>query len=251
MLDDGVLRGPLDPAAQTQTSLASSLDPASIGQAITYTATVSPTASDVRAPTGYVEFFDSGTPIGACNASTGESLNAATPDVATCSITYGAVGNHAITVEYLGTPSKNSGYDFVPSGTSATPLGETIDRCNGTTVSCNLKGADLQNANLLGEDLQGSNLMGAGVAGANLQGDNVSNVNLRMADAAGANFRGANLQGDNLLDANLSGVDFSGANLTGANLKGANVTGITWSNTTCPDGTSSSNDGGTCVHDLK
>jgi hypothetical protein len=29
-----------------------------------------------------------------------------------------------------------------------------------------------------------------------------------------------------------------------------NVTGVTWSNTTCPDGTNSNNDGGTCTGHL-
>jgi hypothetical protein len=43
------------------------------------------------------------------------------------------------------------------------------------------------------------------------------------------------------------------ANLSGANLNGADVTGagallgVTYSNTTCPDGTDSDNDDGTCV----
>jgi uncharacterized protein YjbI with pentapeptide repeats len=37
------------------------------------------------------------------------------------------------------------------------------------------------------------------------------------------------------------------ADLTGANLAGANIQKITWSNTTCPDGTNSNADGGTCV----
>lgn len=32
-------------------------------------------------------------------------------------------------------------------------------------------------------------------------------------------------------------TNLTGANLGGANLGGANLTGVTWSNTTCPDGT--------------
>ncbi|MGC8499247.1 MAG: MBG domain-containing protein [Acidimicrobiales bacterium] len=234
--------------ARTSTSLASSLDPASITQSVIYTATVSPTAPGVRAPTGMVEFLDTGTPIGACNGAKGESLSAQSPDVATCTIAYGATGNHSITVQYLGTPSAHGGYDFVPS--NAGPLGETVDRCDGSTENCNLKGADLQNADLRGEDLQGSNLKDATLAGANLSGDNLSEVNLQGANAQGGDFRGANLQGDNLLNGDFRYANFRGANLTGANLHGTNLQGATWSNTTCPDGTNSSNDGGTCVNNL-
>ena len=38
-----------------------------------------------------------------------------------------------------------------------------------------------------------------------------------------------------------------GANLTGANLVFATVTGVVWGNTTCPDGSNSDTNGGTCV----
>ena len=41
--------------------------------------------------------------------------------------------------------------------------------------------------------------------------------------------------------------DLTGADLTGANLHRADLTGVIWSNTTCPDGTNSNNDGGTCA----
>lgn len=36
----------------------------------------------------------------------------------------------------------------------------------------------------------------------------------------------------------------------GANLDGATLVGVTWNDTTCPDGTNSDNDGGTCVNNL-
>jgi hypothetical protein len=42
----------------------------------------------------------------------------------------------------------------------------------------------------------------------------------------------------------------SGANLANGNFKGATMTGVIWSNTTCPDGTNSTHDGGTCVGHL-
>ena len=226
----------------TSTSLTSSLDPASITQTVIYTATVSPVAPGGGTPTGTVEFLDNGTLIGACNGTKGETLNGSSPDEATCTITYPATGNHSITVDYLRTR------DYLAS--SAGPLGETVDRCHGSTENCNLKGADLQNADLQGKNLQGSNLKDANVAGANLRGDNLQEVNLLGSTATGADFQGADLQGDNLLNAAFSDVNFRGANLTGANLKGADLNGVTWSNTTCPDGTNSNDDGGTCVNNL-
>ena len=58
------------------------------------------------------------------------------------------------------------------------------------------------------------------------------------------------LVGANLKGANLSGANLSGANLSGANLTGANLSDVTWGNTTCPDGTNSDNDGGTCLGHL-
>jgi uncharacterized protein YjbI with pentapeptide repeats len=92
-------------------------------------------------------------------------------------------------------------------------------------AGCNLSGFDLSYTILSGADLEGANLMNA-----NLSGDVLS---------------GADLQGANLMGANLSGAD-----LSGANLKGANLNEVAWSNTTCPDGTNSNNDGGTCVGHL-
>jgi uncharacterized protein YjbI with pentapeptide repeats len=41
----------------------------------------------------------------------------------------------------------------------------------------------------------------------------------------------------------LTNVNFTGANLTGADFYYPSETGITWSNTTCPDGTNSDTNG--------
>ena len=61
-------------------------------------------------------------------------------------------------------------------------------------------------------------------------------------NCAGANLYDANLPNANLNNANLAGANLAGANLTGAvmtdaQLVNANVIGVTWSNTTCPNGT--------------
>jgi hypothetical protein len=88
-------------------------------------------------------------------------------------------------------------------------------------AGCNLHGLDLSNAILGGADLS--------------SGTDLSNANLNKADLRGADLSFANLSG-----ANLNLVDLTGANLTGAITTGANFNQVTWSNTTCPDGTNSS-----------
>ena len=144
----------------------------------------------------------------------------------------------------------------------------------------NLSGATLQGASLQGDNLSGDNLSGANVSEATLQGANLQGITATGADFSGSNLQGANLQGDqlnnasfhaaqisganlsatalqnaDLSDADLSGSNLQSANLASATLAGANVSGtnlkkVVWSATTCPDGTTSDNDGGTCTGHL-
>jgi hypothetical protein len=79
-------------AANTTTTVASSANPSIPGQAVTYTATVSPTDEG-----GSVAFADGGTPINGC---TGQSLSSS--GQATCQVTYTATGSHTITAAYSG-----------------------------------------------------------------------------------------------------------------------------------------------------
>jgi uncharacterized protein YjbI with pentapeptide repeats len=95
---------------------------------------------------------------------------------------------------------------------------------------------DLRGASVHGQDLSSQNLSGAEASGADFHG-----VNLKGAFLANIDLSGASLQGTNLL-----GADLTGANLAGAVLSGANVHGIIWNDTTCPDGSNSNGDGGTC-----
>jgi uncharacterized protein YjbI with pentapeptide repeats len=108
-------------------------------------------------------------------------------------------------------------------------------------------------ADMVGAKLNGAIIEGyADLAEANLTGASLKYAQLGVRGepyvGARANFTGANLsratiEGDELA--------LQEANLTGANLQGAKVTGelfnVTYSNTRCPDGTNSDNDGGTCV----
>ena len=166
-------------------------------------------------------------------------------------VSYGplaAEGSEAETVGYCSADKSaaSSGDGFVSGGNF--PVGGTTLTCyatdlvDGTSTAppttqsftviitktpcaalagCNLHGLDLSNAILAGADLS--------------SGTDLSNANLNTADLSGANLSFANLSG-----ANLNKADLTGANLTGAITTGANFNMVTWSNTTCPDGTNSS-----------
>ena len=133
-----------------------------------------------------------------------------------------------------------------------------------------LEGADLDQAvlsylDLEGTDLQDADLVYALMKGARLNEAKLTEANLAYADLRFASLRGANLTDAdltntaltlaNLTDADLTRADLALAdldetNLTRANLTDANLTGVTWHNTTCPDGTYSNRDGNTCANNL-
>ena len=228
-------------SAPTSTVVTASPNPATPGQGVTYTATVSPPPSS-----GTATFADNGSTIAGCSAVPVSS------GVAQCHVHYATAGNHTILATY------NPGVGFL--GSTSNPLGETVTVCRAQFWGCNLSSADLVGANLAGfnfarasfasANLSGANLQGANLAFANLSGANLQGSNLSSANLAFANLSGANLQG-----ANLNGLNLNDANLTNANLKGATTTGgafnsIKWSNTTCPDGTNSNSHGATCVGHL-
>jgi uncharacterized protein YjbI with pentapeptide repeats len=104
------------------------------------------------------------------------------------------------------------------------------------TPCASLQGVNLTSANLSGATLWCTDLSGAHLSGVNLSNAWLAGVNLSGADLSGALFRD-----DTLSDINLNSVQYK------INFTGANVTGATWSNTQCPDGTNSNNDGNTCV----
>jgi hypothetical protein len=106
-------------------------------------------------------------------------------------------------------------------GTHGMTLRGTLEKATSVSVNlryANLSGADLPDANLSGADLYGANLSGADLYGANLSGADLSGANLYGADLRDADLYGANLSG-----ANLSGADLRYANLSGADLSGADL----------------------------
>jgi hypothetical protein len=126
-----------------------------------------------------------------------------------------------------------------------------------TTAGLQLDGALLPNASLAGQDLSNANLEAttlsdADLRAADLRDATITNARWEGADLRGANLNGADLRNSDLSQADLRGADLSEADLTNADLAEADLahakmSGITWSNTTCPDGALSEDKGGSCV----
>src|SRR5688572_32297004 len=80
--------------ANTTTAVTSSVNPSVVGQAVTFTATVSAVAPEAGTPSGTVQFLDNGTPVGAPVA-----LSVGVATMNTSALT---VGSHTITAVYSG-----------------------------------------------------------------------------------------------------------------------------------------------------
>lgn len=141
--------------------------------------------------------------------------------------------------------------------TSASASGITV---TGSTIGLlKAEGANFGNVNFsnvtfqggigVGQDFIGANLTGASFSGVASAGQ-FSSANLTNANFSNAvRLRGAWIfDGANLMNTNLTNLNMTNGILAGAtNFATANVTGVTWSNTACPDGTNSNDDGNTCV----
>jgi hypothetical protein len=110
--------------ANTTTAVTSSQNPSSVGQPVTFTATVSPAAPGAGTLTGTVTFLDGGSPIGTGTLSAG---------VATFTTSALAAGNHTITTSYGGDGSFN--------GNTGSLIGnpQVVNKANtATTVTSSL-----------------------------------------------------------------------------------------------------------------
>jgi uncharacterized protein YjbI with pentapeptide repeats len=97
------------------------------------------------------------------------------------------------------------------------------------------------------------------ISNSNFTNANFTNANDKLGSSAGAGgFGDSNLTGANFTNATMTNFSFFNSNFTNANFTNANLSGVTtsgvntftgaiWSNTTCPDGTNSDNDGNTCI----
>jgi type II secretory pathway pseudopilin PulG len=114
----------------TTTVLTSSANPSPVGQSVTFTATVAAVSPGTGNPTGNVEFLDYyggvTSAISGCGGSIGSVLSGTSPDIATCTVTYGSAGTHSITAIYLGNAATYNAF----SGSSA--LSEVIGSTSGS-----------------------------------------------------------------------------------------------------------------------
>ena len=112
-------------SASTTTALATTDSTPVVGQTVTFTATVAPSAPGAATPTGMVTFASgSGT---LCTS----TLSSTSPYTATCTTSFASVGNTAVTATY------NGGPNF--TGSASSPLGERISAAQTTsTLSANV-----------------------------------------------------------------------------------------------------------------
>lgn len=139
--------------------------------------------------------------------------------------------------------------------------------CDAILTGADLHRSDLTNASLEDATVRSANLSraildGASAGFAPFDDANLANASWRDGSAIGASFDGADmhridLRGSNLAAASLVGTDLRYARLDGVDFSGADLTGATWrratgletaifSDTTCPDGSNSDLNGGTC-----
>ena len=109
---------------------------------------------------------------------------------------------------------------------------------------------DLSNTNLEFTYLRNANLAGSNLNNSSLRYANLNHARMENATLDSVNLTGASLYGAYLRDANLNNADLTGANLTGAFLYQTYLNNVYWSDTVCPDGTNSDNNGNTCVNNL-
>jgi hypothetical protein len=103
----------------TTTTLTSSANPSTVGQQVTFTATVAAMPSNSSTPTGTVTFFDAGTQIGTGTLSNGTASFTTTATGLT-------TGSHAITASYGG--------DATFAGSTSVTLVQTVNKA-ATTVA--------------------------------------------------------------------------------------------------------------------
>src|SRR5262249_13019947 len=99
------------------TTVTSSVNSSTFGQAVTFTATVSAIAPATGTPTGIVKFLDGASTLSTVSLSSGKAT------YATSSL---AAGNHTITVSYSGDPNF--------AGSTSTAITQTVNKASTTTT---------------------------------------------------------------------------------------------------------------------
>jgi hypothetical protein len=241
-------------ATRSTTTTFSSVSPSPSFNArpVTFTVSVAVAAPNTGTPTGgTVTFFDGATSLG-----TGQVQVVAGKAQASLTAYSLPMGRHVITARYDGVPG------FAPSTSSGGEHWVSVDPAtlgrNTITGGYNiydmpgavLAGLYLPNS-VLGGNLTDTIFVGATLTGAQLNGRQFTGADFTRARLTNARLTGGGFQGANFSRADLSGADISSANLSGATgLADAILTNVKWFNTVCPDGTNSSQNGGTCFGHL-
>ncbi len=139
--------------ADTTTMVSSSINPSVFGQAVTFTAIVTPVAPGAGLPTGTVFFNDSGVTIGTGTLNASGQANFSTTSL--------SVATHAITAEYVGDGNFND-------STSST-LNQIVNRVDTNTAI-----ASSVNLSVFGQTVNftvtvTANSPGSGIPGGNVQ----------------------------------------------------------------------------------
>jgi uncharacterized protein YkwD len=108
--------------AATSTAITSSANPSSAGQAVTYTATLTPVTTQ-----GTISFTDNGDAVGTC-----QFLEPDNSGQATCTVTYGSGGPHAVQAAYSGWGGLSS---YAPSTSPVLGQSVTALAASSTTLS--------------------------------------------------------------------------------------------------------------------
>lgn len=124
-------------------------------------------------------------------------------------------------------------------------LFDGVNFTNAVFPADSMRFASFVNGNFQGASLE------VNTEGANFSSTNFSSADIHNSSFINTNFSGANFTAAIFTSAVVQNTNFTNANFTNANLLGVNFTnstrtGVIWSNTTCPDGTNSNNNGGTC-----
>ena len=161
---------------------------------------------------------------------------------------WGVVSTSVVCVS-LGAALFTGGPERSSCDVSYTEDGSEVVTCNdGSSLSMGLVGTEVatDEADFQGRSLQGLDFRFVELQNARFQKSRLNQVNFRGVDLSGADFSGATLTDVELSSANLTGVNFKGVKLDGVQVKGA-----VWSETTCPTGISSDDNGGTCLGQMK
>ena len=105
-----------------------------------------------------------------------------------------------------------------------------------------------------------SDFVGVQLRNADLRDLDIWYIDWMFGDFSGANFSDGHISESRFFDTNLQGTDFTGAvlydvefigsDLSGADLSVLSHNGVTWTDTICPDGTNSDDNGGTCWNNI-